>query len=240
MIVNFSGGKDSTAMLHLLIDQNADIEAVMHFDTGWEFPEALAHVDLVEKRTGIEIIRVRPERPFDWHMYERPVVARKGPLSGSVHRHGYGWPSAFRRWCTRLKVRAMEKAATQLGLKRATRAIGYAFDEIDRAESRTKYEPRYEKVYPLIDAKMKESDCLRFCYDLGYDFFGFYEKFDRMSCYCCPLKAIDEHRTLRKCHPELWSEMLRKESMLEELRGFNHRLNVIDLEKRFAEEDSIS
>lgn len=47
-IVSLSGGKDSTAMLHMMIDRGISIKAVAFFDTGWEFPEMHDHIDLVE------------------------------------------------------------------------------------------------------------------------------------------------------------------------------------------------
>ncbi len=35
-MVQFSGGKDSTAMLKKMIEQKWDIDEVVFFDTGWE------------------------------------------------------------------------------------------------------------------------------------------------------------------------------------------------------------
>ena len=53
-----------------------------------------------------------------------------------------------------------------------------------------------------------EADCLKYCYEHGYDWEGLYEMFDRVSCYCCPLQPVGELRKLRKHFPELWNEML--------------------------------
>lgn len=36
-IVQFSGGKDSTAMLNMMIEKNMKIDEVVFFDTTWEF-----------------------------------------------------------------------------------------------------------------------------------------------------------------------------------------------------------
>ena len=62
LVVSFSGGKDSTAMLHHLIDNGQEIAAVIRFDGGWEYPELSYHLDLVEKLTKQTIITVRPDR----------------------------------------------------------------------------------------------------------------------------------------------------------------------------------
>ena len=53
-IVSLSGGKDSTEMLHQMIEHGEAIEAVVFVDTGWEFPEMHDHINLVEKKTGIK------------------------------------------------------------------------------------------------------------------------------------------------------------------------------------------
>ena len=57
-IVSLSGGKDSTAMLHLMLEKGEPFHSVIFFDTGWEFPQMYEHLDLVEKKTGIEIVRL--------------------------------------------------------------------------------------------------------------------------------------------------------------------------------------
>ena len=38
-IVSLSGGKDSTAMLLMLLEHGESVADVMFFDTGWKFPE---------------------------------------------------------------------------------------------------------------------------------------------------------------------------------------------------------
>jgi len=59
IIVSFSGGKDSTAMLHRLISWGYPIDAVIFFDTSWEFPQMYDQLNLVEKKTGLKIHRVK-------------------------------------------------------------------------------------------------------------------------------------------------------------------------------------
>ena len=97
-IVSFSGGKDSTAMLLKMIDHGEDIHSVVFFDTGWEFPEMIKHVNKVEKYTGIDIVRLESAKSFDYLLSETPVK-KKGTTE--IHRFGHGWPAPMRRWCTR-------------------------------------------------------------------------------------------------------------------------------------------
>lgn len=42
--VSLSGGKDSTAMLLLMIERNMPIDMVLYADTGMEFPEMYGHI----------------------------------------------------------------------------------------------------------------------------------------------------------------------------------------------------
>ena len=47
-IVSFSGGKDSTAMLLKLIEENRPIDEIIFIDTGLEFQEMYEHIKKVE------------------------------------------------------------------------------------------------------------------------------------------------------------------------------------------------
>jgi len=230
-IVSFSGGKDSTAMLHLMIDKGIDFDEVVFFDTGWEFPQMLEHIDLVEQKTGIKITRLHPEKPFLYWMLDREVIARKGENKGKVHRIGNGWPSPMRRWCTRIKV---DKINKHYGANTVS-FIGYAKDEEERQYRTTGM--KYSKKYPLIDYGVTEAEALEMCKELGYHWGGLYDSFKRVSCFCCPLQGINELRTLRRDYPELWGKMLLWDSKIKNNRGFRDYDTVRDMEKRFSEED---
>ncbi|MFR0873720.1 MAG: phosphoadenosine phosphosulfate reductase family protein [Bilophila wadsworthia] len=105
-VVSLSGGKDSTAMLLMLLERGESVADVMFFDTGWEFPEMYEHLEKLETFTGLKITRLRPrlpvdvetdKSPFDWMFSEYPVVRRE---TRQVHMVGRGWPNAPVRWCT--------------------------------------------------------------------------------------------------------------------------------------------
>ena len=144
-IVSLSGGKDSTAMLLMLLEHGESVADVMFFDTGWEFPEMYEHLDKLEAFTGLKITRLRPrlpvdvetdKSPFDWMFSEYPV-ARRG--TRQVHMAGRGWPNAPVRWCTGRKQDALKAhllALThQSGLELPLRqCIGFAADERHRLD----------------------------------------------------------------------------------------------------------
>ena len=59
--VSLSGGKDSSAMLLLMIERGMPIDMVLSADTGMEFPEMYAHLAKLDehlyRERGIHILR---------------------------------------------------------------------------------------------------------------------------------------------------------------------------------------
>ena len=112
--------------------------------------------------------------------------------------------------------------------------MGIAADEEYRL--RRKINDRENKRYPLVDWGMTEADCLQYCYDRGFDWGGLYEKFSRVSCWCCPLQSLPELRVLYHEFPSLWQKL--KEMDSRTYGQFRIDYSVIDLEKRFDLEDA--
>ena len=48
-VVSFSGGKDSTAMLLMMIERGIRVDQVVFCDTSKEFPAMYDHIELVKK-----------------------------------------------------------------------------------------------------------------------------------------------------------------------------------------------
>jgi len=239
-VISLSGGKDSTAMLHMMLERGESVHSVVFFDTGWEFPEMHEHIDLVEQKTGIKIIRLTHPQGFDYWLTKREVRTRKDRYDndcnlvckkGDVFRIGNGWPSSSRRWCTREKVSYIQKY--QKSVPACIPCIGYAADETHRIK------PGPQR-YPLIEYGITEKQAIKYCRKLGYTWGGLYDLFDRVSCWCCPLQSLDDLRTLRKHRPELWQLMLRMDRENPSFnRGFYGYESVNDLEQRFSKEDKL-
>lgn len=78
---------------------------------------------------------------------------------------------------------------------------------------------------------MTEADCLAYCRKKGYDWGGLYDKFSRVSCWCCPLQSLPELRVLYREFPDLWDQLKKWDQMT--WRPFRPDYSVAQLEKRF-------
>lgn len=236
-IVNFSGGKDSTAMLHLMIERNEPIAAVVFFDGGWEFTEVYDHLDLVEQKTGLKINRIKPDRAFTEWMFHRPIRTKRDNAiakRGEVHRIGKGWPRYNSRWCTGIKGRHIESFSKWYASP--VNCIGFASDEPSRSQRDASY--ALPTRYPLIEYGISEADALAYCKSLGYHWNGLYDVFDRVSCWCCPLGGEKYFRKLRKHRPQLWQQMIDWQLQMPDHSAYIYnRKSVLDWELKFLEED---
>lgn len=81
---------------------------------------------------------------------------------------------------------------------------GIAIDEALRSQNNSSK----AVYYPLLFWGMTEDQCLKFCYDRGFDWRGLYRDFKRVSCFCCPHSSIPELRTMFLKYPDLWKRMV--------------------------------
>jgi len=188
-IVSFSGGKDSTAMLHLLLDEGIKVDRLLYFETEWDFPQMAAHLSLVEKNTGLKVTKIRNYRYFS------ELLAL------------WGWPKSSGGWCTACKRDNCVKYVR--GIKgEKTEFIGFSADEVKRTQTGQMLKRKWPVRFPLIEAGMGEADSLRLCKSLGYHWDGLYDVMDRVSCFCCPKGGKSKRKTIRENFPALWSKWL--------------------------------
>ena len=191
-IVSFSGGKDSTAMLHKMLEKKLDIHSVVWFDTERDFPEIIEHINQVKKRTSLDFVRLRHWLGFDF------LQARYG----DAHKSG-GWCTAAKRDACNRYMRLMLKAEPDL-----VECIGFSADEKKRVNGKTIKSKKTWPVWcPLVDWGITEKAALDYCYSLGYDFGGIYEWMPskRVSCYDCPKQSKADWDAIKQHKPELFS-----------------------------------
>ena len=224
-IVQFSGGKNSTAMLLMMIERKIPFDEVRHFDHGpWNYPGVADHVSKVEELIGMPIKRYYHRQPIDYLFYE---YKRKNPPG----RQGLSFPTRKYRWCQSRMADALSKGARG---KNNLIFMGYHAEEWNRW---SEHSARGGKICaPLISWGLSDSDCLNYCYERGLDFSGIYRIFRRLSCWCCPLQPLSELRKLRIYYPDLWARLLEMQSRT--WRRFKEKKSVQDLELQFAREDA--
>lgn len=235
IVVNFSGGKDSTAMLLRMIELGEHIDEVVCCDTTKEFPAMYRHIERVRRvveGAGVKFTTIKAEHDFD-HLMLVHQPKRRNPKD--QHVLGYGWPRAMIRWCTtELKVRPTNNYFKELRkTHNLVQCIGLAMDEDHRLERANNQDPTHR--HPLVEWGWTEADCLKYCYECGYDWDGLYDVFNRVSCWCCPLKSLGELRKLWKHYPELWEEL--KDMDKKSWDQFRAGYSVKDLEVRFQFEE---
>ena len=229
-IASISFGKDSLAMLLLLIEKKYPLDEVVFYDTGKEFKAIYDTRDKVLpllKSLGIKYTELMPEMPFDYKMFDKPVKKRGTDI---VHKHGYSWCGGTCRWGTTDKLKALERYADG-----NIEYVGLTYDEPMRLEK----ERNGNKVFPLAEWQMSEMQCLEYCYSKGFlwieDGVRLYDILDRVSCWCCRNKNLKELKNIFIHLPKYWDKLRSVQGRLKEpMKGKGKSL--FELEARFKRE----
>ena len=185
-IVSFSGGKDSTAMLIRLIENDYQVDDILYVDVGnWMWDVAKEHNKLVEEKLGVKITTLDVSDEL-----------RKGFLR-------WGFPSFLNRWCTGIKRDTMRDYIKQkYGERAIIQYVGYCSDEVKRTSK--KLYSYYDTEYPLVDAGITTNQALEICKDYGFDFGGVYEHHSHFNCWLCPLQKRKELEYIIGNEPDKW------------------------------------
>lgn len=220
-----SFGKDSLAMLLKLIDDKMPIDEVVFYDTGMEFKAIYNIRDKILpllKENNIKYTELKPQQPFLFIMFEKPVHKRNGDTS-----FGYSWCGGRCRWGTAEKLKTIEKYCYG-----GVEYVGIAVDEPQRLAK----ERNGNKIFPLANWNMTEKQCLKYCYDKGFNWLEdgveLYSVLDRVSCWCCCNKNLKELRNYYKYLPSYWSKLKELQSKTNRPMKYN-KYSVFDLDKKF-------
>ncbi len=233
-VASVSFGKDSLAMILLLLERNIQLDEVIFYNSGIEF-DCIYHIrdqitPILEQR-GVRFTEVKPDAPFLYYMLEKPVNSKKNGF-----HLGYRWCGGKCRWGTKLKTNALDGIA----LDAEVHYVGIAADEPERL---AKLKP--PKCSPLAEARMTEADCLAYCYERGFFWeengVRLYDILDRVSCWCCKNKNRKELKNIYQFLPQYWKRLKGLQSQIPmPMKPYSRKGvlygNVFDLEKVFEQE----
>jgi 3'-phosphoadenosine 5'-phosphosulfate sulfotransferase (PAPS reductase)/FAD synthetase len=185
-IAKLSGGRDSTAMVFYMLENNIPLDHIIFSDTGQEFDqmyEYLAKVnDRLKNEYGKEITVLGHKRGDTFEDWVFGVLKR-GKKKGFVR----GLPHVIQKcyWQRESKSNPVDHWMKENEIGEHTLYIGYTHSEKKRAKANT----ATNQVYPLIDARMCEADvdALLERIDLVNPL---YEYFYRTGCAMCPYQKI--------------------------------------------------
>lgn len=231
-IASCSFGKDSLAMVLMLMEKGYPLDEVVFYDTGKEFQAIYNLRDKmipVFRQHGVKFTELQPPKPFDYMMFEHET---------KTGRVGYGWCGGICRWGTTYKIAALETIEKSGDI----RYIGIAVDEPVRLEK----EYAGNKVFPLAEWDMIERDCLDYCHSKGFNWdengIELYSILDRVSCWCCRNKNLKELKGIYRHLPEYWRKLKEIQARLPEpMKGYYDKektrpKGIFELETRFEYE----
>lgn len=205
-------------MLLLLIENKYDIDEVIFYDTGMEFQAIYDTRDIIKcllNKLNIKYTELKPKESFLYKMLKKEVHKKDGTI-----QYGYGLCGGKCRWGTTEKNRTIEKYLKGKYGEDYKEFIGIAADETKRIEK----ERNEHKLLPLVDYKMRERDCLEYCYNRGFYWeengIRLYDVLDRVSCWCCGNKNKKELENIRLYFPEYY---LKRIELLKRIKQYNRK-----------------
>ena len=234
-VASCSFGKDSTAMVLKLIEENAQLDEVVFYDTGMEFDAIYKVRDMIVpllRENGIQYTELHPEENFLYSMLAKPVRSEKKGF-----HYGYGWCGGLCRWGTTNKIKAMDDYMAGSHVY-----VGIALDEKKRLERLPE-----NKSSPLAELGMTEKDCLAYCRSKGISWdesgIDLYDVLDRVSCWCCCNKNRNELKAIYRYLPMYWERLKALQVRLSErpMKNFKSKEygfygDLFELEKVFEKE----
>lgn len=214
LIIQFSGGKDSMAMLGLVMETGAQFVCA-YMATGLEFPGVLQFVRSTCQKLGVKLIVSNPKM-------------HKGNLFQRLEENGGHFPRLGVTWCCRdLKIRPQKKLLKKLYGRNTTlfKLEGIRMAESSRrrviykAYSGFPVRPDAEhkgsfEVFPIIN--WTDTDVENYIGIAGLPTLGHYNEFGVSGCSLCPFYQ-----------PSIYYRILTK------LPDYNLYLRAIKVEEKF-------
>lgn len=236
-IASCSFGKDSLCMVLMLIEKQKPLDEVIFYNTGVEFSciyQIRDKLKPVIDAANVKYTELHPDNLFLFDMLVRPVKYRKPNEKPYPFHYGYGWCGGSCRWGTAQKILIIKRYYKQkYPNEEIVEYVGIAADEVGRQKDSK------NKIYPLVEWEMTESDCLKYCTTKGYQWIengiDLYSILDRVSCWCCRNKNLKELKNIYYHLPDYWQMLRGLQSRIDEpFKGKGK--SIFDLEKKFQKE----
>jgi 3'-phosphoadenosine 5'-phosphosulfate sulfotransferase (PAPS reductase)/FAD synthetase len=234
-ILAWSGGKDSTALLLKLLENNYPLDYIFFSDSTLEFEEMYKYIDkikkYIKKKYNKEVIILKPETSFEEWVFGK--IKRKNAKR-------YGWVRGLPVknipcfWRREAKVKSFEKWVKK-NIKEDYRVyLGYTSDEVHRKQKDDKF------LYPLIDDfNMSEEDCKNYLVEKNM-LNPLYNYFRRTGCAICPYQAEKNWITIYKYFPKEWNYAKEIEKKLLEISKKEPVINPYFLNKQKTLDELLS
>ena len=205
-------------------------DATIFADTQAEPKRVYVWLDWLEKQLPFPVYRVtKGDMTAEMlRIRSRKNEPEKGDwarsLIPSYVKNRDGSKGIMQRVCTHdYKILQIEKKVKELAnIKRGekeikvTQWIGISLDEAHRMKPAR--QPWIVHRWPLIDAGMRRSDCLKWIESHGYP------RPPRSACIYCPFHSDVEWRRLKEEDPEEWNKALEFEKNLQEVKAKTHNI----------------
>lgn len=227
LVVNFSGGKDSTACL-LLARQITEHVVCFYMDAGFELPGTLDYVKARARDLNCKLII---SDPVTYQVPHRDGGNLEGckQLWDYIRRYKY-FPTSSQRWCSIYCKQRPGKTCLRhhfgkqdvhklVGVKQAdssrrrnvygeagAQKYGGYYVRPDREMTPTKL------VYPILH--WESQDCKDYILDQGYELHEGYKLFGVSGCAWCPVYKPQVLRAIYNAHPQVYEPLLRVEEEL--------------------------
>lgn len=193
--VSYSGGKDSSAMLLILLEKGYPVDSVDFMDSGYEYPEVYEYINKIDSFIGekygktVNHLHLKPEWEFKkWFYSNFTTGAYAGVMRGFPRVRG-------RCYLSRQKGRTLDRYD-----RTSFRYVGIGWNEKQRETTN----PRL--LYPLIEWEVTEDECVEYLKEKDL-LPGHKKYYSRNGCFWCPKQSMPSARSLFIRHPDLWEQI---------------------------------
>lgn len=211
VVVQFSGGKDSTVALNWargVCEQFHKPLECAFVDTGCEFPDILSHVLRISEKLGVPLAILHPKENLLQHYFGKKQ-----------------WPDSIYRDCLHQFINATVNR--HLRTYEGENAVCVRGGRSDQKTSASKSD-----LYQVVKDGKEEVHLLNPFFGVSKEDYekalcevkpllwkGYEKGFVRTACWCCPFQKTEQWEALKTHYPLLWNEM---RSLVKALKFIEH------------------